>query len=241
MNPERTDVAQSLRELFDAERSVRRIHGELAAASPTELVDALGVAVGEALGLDDEDEAALRLVRLAGLLGELEGPKAVDLLIDVLGSEEPESRQSAGEALEELAFDRFKEVALGVERALTRLPAGSPALLELPFILAEVGEPGVRKLLARFLQHADPEAVSAGIEAIVDMGDVGASALIEPLANDTRTVSLEDEEGQEGTVTLGELAREALKLLAELEDPSAVRGERPRSGGSNPGARGGRH
>ena len=34
----------------------------------------------------------------------------------------------------------------------------------------------------------------------------------------------EDEEGEEGTVTLGELAREAVKLLAELEGPEVGKG-----------------
>jgi HEAT repeat protein len=221
MSPERAEVSQSLTELFDAERKVRRLDAEIAKTVPSALVEALGVAVSEALALRDEDEAALRLVRLASLLGELEGPKAVDLLIDILGSEEPESRHAAGEALEELAFDRFKEVALGIERALTRLPTGSPALLELPYLLAGIGEPGVRKLLAKFLLHDDAEAVSAAIEAIVDMGDAGAAPLLEPLTGDARQVSLEDEAGDEGTVTLGELAREAVQLLGELDDPAA--------------------
>jgi HEAT repeat protein len=235
MSPER-DVMRSLTELFDAERKVRSLHGALAELPTPALIDALAAATSEALALDDEDETALRLVRLASLLGELEGPKAVDLLIDILGSEEPESRQAAGEALEELAFDRFKEVALGIERALSRLSLGSPALLELPYLLAGIGEPGVRKLLAKFLLHEDPEAVSAAIEAIVDMGDAGAAPLLEPLSSDARRVSLEDESGDEGTVTLGELAREAVKLLGELEDP----GEQGRHPSPN-GGKGGRH
>jgi hypothetical protein len=128
-----------------------------------------------------------------------------------------------------------------VERALERLPVGSPALLELPYLLAEVGEPGVRKLLGKFLLHRDPEAVSAAIEAIVDMGDVGAAVLLDPLVSDTRTVSLEDEEGETGTVTLGELAREAKKLLAEIEDPAGARGDggnRARPAGAGPGPKG---
>jgi HEAT repeat protein len=215
--PVPNDLTRLLPELFDAERNVRRLHAELAKAEPPLLLDAASAAVREALALDDEDEAALRLVRLASVLGELEGPRAVDLLIDILGSEEPEARSCAGEALSDLAFDRFKEVALGVERGLERLPTGSPALLELPYLLAEIGEPGVRKLLGRFLAHTDPEAVAAAIEAIVDMGDAGAASLLGPLTDDARRVSLEDEEGEEGSVTLGELAREAVKLLAEIE------------------------
>ncbi len=233
-----SDAAQLLVELFDAERSVRRLHARLTKLPPAVLLDAADAAVREALGQSDEDEAALRLVRLATLLGDLEGPRAVDLLIDILGSEEPEARQNAGEALTDLAFDRFKEVALGVERALVRLPAGSPALLELPYILAEVGEPGVRKLLGRFLTHEDPDAVAAAIEAVVDMGDAGAVSLLKPLAGDTRRVSLEDETGEEGTVSIGELAQEAINLLGDLESggdaPRARAGDAPPRGKGSP-------
>jgi HEAT repeat protein len=220
MKPERAPVTSVLTELFDAERNVRRLHAELLKVPRSELASSLEQAVREALAESDEDEVALRLVRLASLLGELEGPKAVDSLIDILTCDEGESRHAAGEALEELAFERFKEVALGIERALVRLPSGSPALLELPYLLAGIGEPGVRKLLAKFLLHPDPEAVSAAIEAIVDMGDVGARPLLEPLVDDSRKVSLEDDEGEEGTVTLGELAKEAVKLLTEIEGPN---------------------
>jgi HEAT repeat protein len=229
------DLARLISELFDAERNVRRLHAQLVKAEPSEMLDVLATQVREALALDDEDESALRLVRLASALGELEGPRAVDLLIDILGSEEPEARNCAGEALSDLAFDRFKEVALGVERGLERLPNGSPALLELPYLLAEIGEPGVRKLLGRFLRHTDPEAVAAAIEAIVDMGDAGAASLLGPLADDTRRVSLEDEEGEEGSVTLGELAREAVKLLAELDRPEGASDTVPKARGSEPG------
>jgi HEAT repeat protein len=235
MIPTRAEVSRLLPELFDRERSVRRLHAELAKADPPALLDAIDAAVREALLLGDEAEGALRLVRLASLLGDLEGPRAVDLLIDVLGSEEPEARHTAGEALEDLAFDGFKEVALGVERALDRLPPGNSALLELPYLLAGIGEPGVRKLLGRFLAHEDPEAVAAAIEVFVDMGDAGAASLIAPLEHDTREVSLEDEEGEEGTATIGELAIEAKKLLAEIADA-----RESREGSESPAKRGAR-
>ncbi len=78
------------------------------------------------------------------------GPQVVDLLIDILASDDAEARRAAGEALSERAWDRFKDVALGIERALDRLPANSPALLELPYILAEVPEPGALKFLGIF-------------------------------------------------------------------------------------------
>lgn len=223
-------IDATLNELFDAERATRRLHDELAERPADELLDALEGSLTQALKEPREEEASLRLVRIAALLGELEGPRPVDLLIDVLASEHPEARASAGEQLEELAFDRFKEVAKGVERALKRLPVGSPALPELPYILAEIPEPGVMKLLGQFLQHADPDAAAASIEALVEMGDPGGAKLIEPLLGDTRTVELADEDvdGEGSEVTLGELAEEALEILSE--DEGEADEDEPRGG-----------
>ncbi|HVY49202.1 MAG TPA: HEAT repeat domain-containing protein [Minicystis sp.] len=231
------DSERKLKELFDAERSVRRIHDELARLPADELLDAIGPALKEAEGLPDDDEAALRLVRIAALLGEHEGPRVVDGLIDVLGSEHPEARRAAGEELEELAFDRFKEVALGVERALKRLPVGSPALPELPYILSEIPEPGVSKLLVQFLKHKDADAVAAAIESLVELGDTSAKKHLEALAHDDRAVELADDESDETSeVTIGELAAEAIDLLSGEDDddeddggpaPTARRGGAP--------------
>jgi HEAT repeat protein len=212
---DRSSIDKSLSALFDAERNVRRLHDEIARQPEAVLLSVLADAINVALGEKDEDESALRLVRISSLLGELEGPKVVDALIDILSSENPEARASAGEVLESLAFERFKEVAKGVERALTRLPAGSPALPELPYILVEVPEPGVVKLLGQFLKHADADAVAAAIEAIVQVGDVSAAKLIEPLVDDMRTVELEEDGSDASTeLTIGELAEEALEMLS---------------------------
>lgn len=212
---DRPTIDQSLTALFDAERNVRRLHDELARQPEATLLATLAEAIATALREKDEDEAGLRLVRISSLLGELEGPGVVDALIDILTSENPEARSHAGEVLESLAFDRFKDVARGVERALKRLPVGSPALPELPYILVEIPEPGVTKLLGQFLRHGDADAVAAAIEALVQVGDPGAARLIEPLVDDMRTVEL-DEDGSEGSteLTLGELAEEALEILS---------------------------
>jgi HEAT repeat protein len=212
-------IDQNLNQLFDAERSVRNLHDALAKLPPDELLDGLGTALEAALRLTDEAEASLRLVRIAALLGEHDGPRVVDGLVDVLGSEHPEARRAAGEELEELAFDRFKDVALGVERALKRLPVGSPALPELPYILAEIPEPGVAKLLYGFLHHKDPDAVAAAIEALVDLGDGGAKKHLEALRKDDRVVELADEgDGETSEVSLGELAEEAIGMLEAMGD-----------------------
>ncbi len=210
------NLAATLEALFDAERAAREAHEELVDADLARVVPVLERATREALALeaDDEDESSLRLVRLAGVLGELEGARIVDLLIDILGSDEPEVRQAAGVALSGLAFDRFKEVAIGIERALDRLGPESPALAELPYLLVEIPEPGVLKLLARFLAHIAADAVAAAIEAIVEIGDPSALPLLEPLADDPRRVQLEDEGGTEGDATIGELVTEARLILS---------------------------
>lgn len=215
---DRKAIDQALEQLFDAERTARKIHDELAAKPRDEMLDALSDAVQASLRETREEEASLRLVRLAGLLGEFEGPRVVDGLIDVLGADHPEARATAGEHLEDLAFDRFKEVALGVERALKRLPVGSPALSELPYVLVEVPEPGVAKLLGMFLQHEDADAVAAAIEVLTEIGDPSSQKLLEPLLEDTRTVELAEGGSADATeeITIGELASEAIALFSAM-------------------------
>jgi HEAT repeat protein len=211
-------IDTTLSELFDAERNVRRLHDQLASLSTPDLLGGLSTALSAALREKNEDEASLRLVRIAALLGEHEGPEVVDALIDVLSSDHPEARRAAGEELEGLAYERFKEVAGGVERALKRLPVGSPALPELPYILAEVPEPGVLKLLGLFLQHKDADAVAGAIEALAELGDPQGIALLEPLIHDERTVELADDGGDSTSeASLGELAGEAIELLQSFE------------------------
>lgn len=209
------DVEQALNALFDAERKVRQLHDDIVAGNPNVVMDHVEKAMKKAVDEPNEDEATLRLERLAGLLGEFEGPRAVDLLVDVLACELPSAREAAGGQLEGLAFDRFKEVAKGIERALKRLPVGSPALPELPYLLAEVAEaePGVVKLLQQFMAHEDADAVAAAIEVAVIVGDPALVPSLEKLQRDKRTVEMSNEEGEEGEVTLGELALDAMDLL----------------------------
>lgn len=211
------DIAASLKSLFAAEREARRIHDELVlAGSPDRrgLVKQLSRVIAEAKDLDDELEASVRLVAAARLLGEFEGDDVVDALIDVLDAPIPEARSEAGEQLQGLAYDRFKEVALGVERALQRLGEGSPALVELPYLLVDIPEGGVSKLLGGFLSHKDADAVAAAIETLVILGDASVAKLLLPLQGDKR-VSVIGEDEEQNEVTIGELAIEALEMLRQ--------------------------
>ena len=207
-------ISSILTALFDAERAVRSSHAALLREDQTAVVDALAAAVDEAVKLEDRAESALRLVRVAEILSDVEGAKPVDLLIAILGNAEPEARHAAGEALEGVAFDRFKEVALGVERAIGQLAPGNAALTELPYMLAQIPEPGVIKLLGKFLKHADEEAVAAAIEALVECGDPATASLLTPLEKDSRSVQIEEDD--EARLTIGELAKEARDFLQKL-------------------------
>lgn len=212
------DLDKNLASLFDAERRVRELHDKISDGDATVVLDAIARALDKANKEPNEDEASLRLERLAALLGEQEGPRPVDLLIDILASDIPEAREAAGLQLEGLAYDRFKEVAKGIERALKRLPLGSPALPEMPYLLAEVPEPGVVKLLELFLAHEDPDAVAAAIEVSVTLGDASIVRHIEKLTGDKRTVEMTDENEEAAEVTIGELAEDALGLFEEEDD-----------------------
>ncbi len=223
-------VKETLSALFDAERAARERHAALLTFDRDLLVGEARVAAKEALTLDNDAEASLRLVRIAVLLSDLEGAEVVDLLIDILGSEHPDARIAAGEGLEALAFDRFKEVALGIERALTRLPKGNPALSEIPFLLAEVAEPGCLKLLGRFLEHEDAEAVAAAIEALAELGDPAAIPMLSKLERDGRQVQIEDEEGGGERVAIADLASEAKDLLEEMAEDASPRPPPPKQG-----------
>jgi HEAT repeat protein len=233
-------IHDDLSALFDAERTLRKLHAGLLDRDRGAVLAAVRESTKAALASKDDEEGALRLARLAVLLGDLDGAEVVDLLVDILGSDSPEARVQAGEALEGLAFDRFKEVALGIERALDRLPKGSPALTELPFLLAEVGEPGCVKLLGRFLKHADAEAVAAAIEALAELGDPAAIPLLAPLDKDPRQVQLDEEDGDGERVSLGDLAFEAREILEELaKSAQAAQGHGPGGGrGPSPAKKG---
>jgi HEAT repeat protein len=216
----RSGLETALGELFQTEQRARDLAGEISSGPPDLVLAVLMEAIERARKLDDESKRVAQLDCIAKILGELNGPGAVDALIDILGSEEPEARHGAGIVLEDLAFERFKEVALGIERALVKLPPDHLALSELPYILIEVPEPGVVKLIHRFLEHPNEEVAAAAIEACVELGDPSSVAKLSRLERDTRLVELDDGEADRNadtSVTIGELAKEARLLLQSLE------------------------
>lgn len=202
-----------LHAIFDAERQLREAEARLLARRDKgALAKELSEAVDEASGFSDREEALLRLERLADLCAQVPGPEMVDALIRILNDDAHSVRVAAGEALLDVAYERYAEVARAIERVLASDTQG-PALLELPFVLAEVGEPSALSLIRRFLQHEQADVVAAGIEALTQLGEPEAVEDLQKLADDERTVHVEDFE-QETRSTVGELAREAIDLLS---------------------------
>ncbi len=200
--------------IFEADRAMRREEKALLGEDPDRVGAALAHAVQEALALGDEAEGAMRLERLADLCAQVHGPDMVDALIAILSSDAQSARIEAYEALQDVAFERYAEVARGIERLLER-PDGGHALRELPFLLAEVAEPSARPLIARFLKRDDVNVQAAAIEALAVLGDETAIEEIEPFRDDGRRVEPEDED--EPSATLGELATEAIEALGGAE------------------------
>ena len=171
-------VTQSLHHIFDAERSLRDAHDALAGVAieqsdvRAELLEVVSAAIAETSELE-EAEASLRLVCVARVLGELEGQDVADRLIDVLASGSTEARSEAGEQLQGLGFDRFKEVALAVEGALARLPSGSLALVEL-------GDASAASIIHPLCEDTRPSSVGddvPGAPPQVTVGELAVEAL----------------------------------------------------------------
>jgi HEAT repeat protein len=203
---------QHLETMFQAERTLRAAEAELLRIPTGELTRLLGSAVDEALGLGQGPEASLRLERLADLCAQVPGPAMVDTLIKVLASDAGRVRVQAAEALVDVAYERYAEVARAVERAVADPKTSSQALEELPWVIAEVAEPSAVRLLARFLAHSDPLVVASAVEALAELGDPEAVPVLSALKDDPRQVALDEYEG-EVTSSLGELAREAIDGL----------------------------
>lgn len=208
-----TSPASALEALFNAHRALGAAQEAVLDVAQDDLVRGLQVELEKAGTIDDEDEASRRYVAIAEVLADLEGPAVVEMLIDVLDLDDADARQVAGESLVGLASDRFKEVAQVVEKQLETRSGDSGALRELPYVFAMIPEGSSVKLLEKFLAHKEAEVVASAIEALVEIGDASAARALEALKKDKREVSVEDDGEEAQSVTIGELALEALTLL----------------------------
>jgi HEAT repeat protein len=204
---------QLLDALFEADRNVREAEAQLLTESDEEeLVKALERATEAAFALADAREAQGQLIRLSDLCAQVQGQRMANTLVSILNHEAPEVRVAAGEALRDFAYDRYAEVARAIEGACEQQLKG-PALSEVPWILAEIGEPSALPLIGRCLSHSDAEVVASAIEALAELGDPEAIDLLKPFSKDKRVVEL-SEGDQSYSTSIAELAQEAIAELS---------------------------
>jgi len=210
-------LPDELQRIFDADRMLQEAETLLLRKKTSdELIALLERETAIALDMEDRKEGTMRLERLADLCAQVPGPRMTDALIAILNDVEPRVRVAAGEALRDLGFERYAEVARGIERALDRGASGV-AMSELPWVLAEIAEPSALPLIRRFLDHPSADVVAAAIESLAQLDDPHAVSDLEPFVNDARIVVMEDFEDETKT-TVGELAREALEMLGVRAD-----------------------
>ena len=206
--------------VFAADRTLRAAELEFLDGTGPEHVAAIERAIDAALVLDDSEECAIRLMRAADLLGEFEGPQVCGLLLRLLDHEEPAVRDAAGTTLLDLGYSRYAEVARAIEKVIDDGKALT-ALKEVPFVLAEIGEPGGVKLCLRLLKHPDAGVTGAAVEALAILGDPSVIKDLEKLRNDKRVVDVDGDEGDApdggGSPTVGELVDDVLERLRSLK------------------------
>ena len=220
MSSTQNSVRSSLDAIFEADRALLRAERQLLDGNPSEV---LVSAVAEAKQLDDREEAQMRLARLADLCAQVDGTPMIEALLDILDDEDPQVRVAAGEALRDVAYDYYGDVARVIERHLSQERQGL-AMAELPFILVEIGDESLPKLLKRFLRHSSADVVAAAIEAAVESVEPAVVPELQKLTDDERDVTIADFES-ETEATVGALAAEALTFFERLEDLDAETGD----------------
>jgi len=210
-------LPDELQRIFDADRVLQEAESVLLRKKGSdELIALLERETEIALQMDDRGEGTMRLERLADLCAQVPGPRMTDALIAILNDGEPRVRVAAGEALRDLGYERYAEVARGIERALDRNAEGL-GMSELPWVLAEIAEPSALPLIRRFLDHPTADVVAAAIESLAQLDDPEAVSDLERFVDDSRIVVMEDFEDETKT-TVGELAKEALEMLGVRAD-----------------------
>ncbi len=160
----------------------------------------------------EKDDPPLPLIHTAEMLIDLATPKAAKLLGQGLCHPSLEIRILSGNALMHLAEEGLRAIQPAVDFVLEKGGVGAE---EMPFILAEVDDAEVPRLLARFLASAEADVVASALEAVVECGDPESVADVEKLVGDSREVLVE--EGEAEKTTIGQLAEDARDLLSEAE------------------------
>ena len=170
--------------------------------------------VDQTKNIDPDADVPITLVRTAEMLVGVMTEKSVATLAAGLGNENATVRMLCGDALMHIAEDDLELLKPAVDNVLKM---GGTAAEEMPFVLLEVDDPEVPKILEKFLKSSEGEVVAAAIEALIEIGDPDSEPALKALVNDNREVTL-DEGVEDETTTIGRLAQDAVAMLESRED-----------------------
>ena len=163
--------------------------------------------------IKEEDEIPITLIRCAEMLVGVMTENVVKTLTLGLDHDNPTVRLLAGDAITHVAEENIELIKPAVEEVLK---SGGTAAEEMPFILTELDDPEVEKILERFLGHKNPEVVASALEALTEIGNPDIIPVLEKLVDDPRTVASDAEMGDEDT-TIGQLAKDAIAIINDEE------------------------
>lgn len=162
----------------------------------------------------EADPVEVGAIRVAEMLLARGTEGAVRWLGNGLGHSNPDIRLLSGDALLHLAGDGLDRIMPAVEDALEK---GGLRAEEMPFLLTDVDNPDVPRLLERFLDMESADVVASAIEALAEYGDGSCIPSLKRLVEDKRSISVEDNDVEKDDYTIGQLAKDAIDMLEEEE------------------------
>jgi len=174
----------------------------------TTLIEFFEQMLGE---LGEDDPLSIGLIRIAEMLLSHGSQTVTVTLSKGLGHANPDARLLSGDALLHLAEDGLDHIMPAVDDALKE---GGLQAEEMTFLLTDVDHPEVPSVLLKFLAQESIEIVASAIEALAEFGDPSTIPELEKLVKDERLVPIEGD-AKQTTLTLGELAKEAIEMLKD--------------------------
>ena len=135
------------------------------------------------------DALPFGLVRITEMLINYDSEAVAKLLGAGLGHPNPDVRLLSGDAMLHLTEEGLQRIMPAVEEILERGGLGAE---EMPFLLTDVDDPEVPRILERFLNQDEADVVASAIEAMAEYGDPNSIPVLEQLTGDTRPVSVEE-------------------------------------------------
>jgi HEAT repeat protein len=162
--------------------------------------------------LKEEDPLSMSLVRVTEMLCHIPSDSTAKIVGEGLDHSNPGVRLLSGDALLHMTDEGLGKIMPAIEDALAK---GGIRAQEMPFMLTDVDDPEVTRVLERFLKVPEPEVVASAIEALAEFGDPSALPALEELTKDDRKIEVEEGGPEEGNWTIGQLALDAIEIISE--------------------------